>query len=108
MLLEDACKQLDLKCVLEGSTSADSGCDPSHLCKLTSLKLELNTKKNYANLLSEMLTYSILTVGNRDVSELDESLREELATTQQNIQKMVNNGNKNIKYFLTNLLDKYR
>ena len=46
MLLEDACKQLDLKCVLEGSTSADSGCDPSDL------------------------TYSILTVGNRDISDL--------------------------------------
>ncbi len=58
-LIEDACKELDFKCAVEGSGAGFTESDTLTLQKLSSLKFELATQRKYAKLLSEMLVYTI-------------------------------------------------
>lgn len=88
-LLEDACKSIDFKCAVEGSGAGFSDDDVCDLNRLSRLKQELSTQRGYANLLSEMLTYSILTLGSEDIRTLVANLKDEITATQESIANKV-------------------
>ncbi len=87
--MEDACKELDFKCAVEGSGAGFTESDTLILQKLSSLKFELTTQRKYAKLLSEMLVYTLLTNTSENINTLAASMRDEITSTQQNINNMV-------------------
>ncbi len=88
-LLEDNCQELDFKCSLEVSGNA-SVSDCEHLRKLSSLKAEIEVETKYSSVLSEMITYTMLSSDLSTTSELLESLEAKLDETNLNIQTKVN------------------
>ena len=92
-LLEEACKEIDFQCAVEGS-SGDTSVEGFR--KLCSLKMDIETLQKYHSVLTEMLTFRLLTGSN--VTELVESVNVEVAEAQDRILKMVNN------YMLNNCL----
>lgn len=87
--MEDACKVLDFKCAVENSGAGFSESDSRNLSRLSNLKLELTSHQSYANLLSEMITYSVLTLGSENISTLSTSLAEEITATQKKVDSLV-------------------
>ena len=85
-LLEEACKEIDFQCAVEGS-SGDTSVEGFR--KLCSLKMDIETQQKYHSVLTEMLTFSLLIGSN--VTELVESVNVEVAETQDRIKKLVNN-----------------
>lgn len=87
--MEDACKAMDFVCAVEGSGTGFSESDSHNLQRLSQLKLELTSQRSYRNLLSEMLTYSILSCNTECISSLVGSLKDEITSTQSTIDGMV-------------------
>ncbi len=87
--MEDACKALDFNCAVADSGAGLSESDSRNLNRLSNLKLELTSQQRYSHLLSEMLTYSVLTLGSEDIDALSASLREEIAATQKHVKSLV-------------------
>ncbi len=90
-LLENSCQELDFKRSLEISSASHSvggHCNDIH--KLSSLRAEIEVQKKYGSVLSDMLTYCVLTSNTGGTNELEDSLKAELAEIDQNIQIKVN------------------
>lgn len=89
-LLEDACSELDFKLAMACiDTASNSPFDTTALKKLSLMRIELDTERNYANVITEMITFYTLT--GDDASDMCESLKEDLATAQQCISNKVPN-----------------
>lgn len=89
-LLEDACSELDFKLATAGvDTASTSHIDSTVLRKLSTMRIELSTQRNYASLITEMITFYTLTADG--ASDICENLREDLAKTQQCISDKVPN-----------------
>ena len=78
--MEEACKEIDFQCAVEGS-SGDTSVEGFR--KLCSLKMDIETLQKYHSVLTEMLTFSLLTGPNR--TELVESVNVEVAEAQDRI-----------------------
>ena len=89
-LLEEACRELDFRLAVEheGSVSDSHSMSSSSFKRLSLLKMELETQDKYANLITEMMTYSTLSVdsGNSDILD---SFRAELTVAQKGIHDTV-------------------
>ncbi len=72
-LLEEACSELDFKLSSRGSSS------PSFK-KLGDMRVELQTERNYADLITQMITFHTLAVDSAD--DLCDQLKADLATSQ--------------------------
>ncbi len=94
-LLENSCQELDFKRSSEvcGASHSDS-----NIQKLSSVKIEV--QKKYGSVLSEMLTYCVLTSNSGGTNELEDSLKAELVDIEKNIQIKVN-----ISLFVTHSID---
>ncbi len=70
-LLEDACGELDFKpAIAYVDTASNSPFDIATLKKLSLMRIELDTQRNYANVVTEMITFYTLTVD--DASDMCE------------------------------------
>jgi len=96
-LLEDACKEIDFQCVVEGCSDTSL----EGFRKFYSLKMDMEAQQTYRSLLSEMRAFSMLT--DSSMPELDA----EMAHTQERVKDMVNNykHDKHILYLLKYVVD---
>ncbi len=85
-------------------TASDSNFDTATLKKLSLMRIELDTQQNYANVVTEMITFYTLTAD--DNSDMCESLREDLATAQQCMLNLLFNwkGTEKLGLRMTSLL----
>ena len=72
----------------EGSVSDSHSVSSSSFKRLSVLKMELETQDKYANLITEMMTYTTLSVDSGNSGILD-SFRAELTVAQKGIQDTV-------------------
>lgn len=78
-LLEKRCKELDFSLAIEGaSASGFSGDSADMLTKWSNLQLEVKTSIQYADVISDLLTYSSVTVDDVTASPFHNSLVAEL------------------------------
>lgn len=84
-LLEDACIELDF---LSGCSANDFTLHTSTFQKRSLRIMELDSQRNLENLLTEMLTYAILTIDDEE-SEVIKDLKREVAAVQHTTDTMV-------------------
>ncbi len=100
-LLENSCQELDFKRSLEVCGASHSvGGHCSSIQKLSSVRAEIEVQKKYGSVLSEMLTYCVLTSNSGGTNELEDGLKAELVEIEKNIQIKVN-----ISLFVTHSID---
>ncbi len=88
--MEAACGELDFKLAMAYvDTASSSPFDTATLKKLSLMRIELDTQRNYAKVVTEMITFYTLTAD--DASDMCESLRQDLAIAQQSISDKVPN-----------------
>ncbi len=101
-LLENSCQELDFKRSLEVCGASHSvGGHCSSIQKLSSVRAEIEVQKKYGSVLSEMLTYCVLTSNSGGTNELEDSLKAELAEIEKNIKIKVNISLFGTQYRLT-------
>lgn len=90
-LLEDHCKELDFTLATESATSASSFRDGStaSLTKLSQLKVALEADLKYAQVITDLITYTAVAVEDLSSDIFFGSLKVELATTQMRIKDVV-------------------
>ena len=90
-LLEDHCKELDFTLATESTTLASSFRDGStaRLTKLSQLKVALEADLKYAQVITDLITYTAVTIEDLSDDIFFGSLKVELATTQMRIKDVV-------------------
>lgn len=82
-LLEEACHNLDFKLASCDASASDGASSNSGFSQLSLLRVELEAQKNLAAVLSEMLTFTALTVEDPCSNPVYASLKEEVDKVQQ-------------------------
>ena len=89
-LLEKRCKELDFSVAIEGASAGSFQSDSADmLTKWSNLQLEVKTSVQYAEVISDLLTYSTLTVDDVTTSPLHQSLVTELDTAKRKKKDLV-------------------
>ena len=99
-LLEEACSELDFKLAIscdDTTTTINPQIDSTAIKTLSAMRVDLQTQRNYANVITEMVTFYTLTVDG--ANDICMRLKEDLAKTQQCISDKV----PNTSYYIQNL-----
>lgn len=96
-LFTGACTELDLKLVdaINASEPGPSSSSSTHdhfsssLQKMSLLEMEVDTQRNYAAVLDEMVTYSLLTLPNAQTSTHVRQLRKSAEASHKTLENMV-------------------